>query len=121
MFYLWVLFYPPCPRIKGDTAGHREAPWKDPSRTRSSASALAAWKSAGATCAGADDENDSEDGQVFEDDLEEGNESGSHGGAGMGRAGVVGRGWWGGDGASTFEDDYVNPPALIPLTLSPSA
>ena len=93
MFYLWVLFYPPCPRIQGDTAWHREAPLKDPSQTRSSASALAAWKSAGATRAGADEKNDSEDGRVFEDDLEEGKESGSHGGAGTGRAGVAGRGW----------------------------
>ena len=51
------------------------------SRARSSASTLAAWRAAPVR-AGADDDNDSEDGRVFEDDLEEGDEIDSHGGGG---------------------------------------
>ena len=47
--------------------------------------------------AGAEDDNESEDGRVFEDDLEEGDESDNHGGGGgggggdgKGRGGVAG-------------------------------
>ena len=78
-------------------------------RARSAARASAArW--AAPVRAGAEDDNESEDGRVFEDDLEEGDESDNHGGGGGGK----GRGGVGGDGATTSEDDYVNPPALSP-------
>ena len=52
-------------------------------RARSAALASAARRAAPVR-AGADDDNDSEDGRVFEDDLEEGDESDSHGGGGGG-------------------------------------
>ena len=52
------------------------------SRARSAARASAARRAAPVR-AGADD-NESEDGRVFEDDLEEGDESDNHGGTGDG-------------------------------------
>ena len=57
-------------------------------RARSAALALAARRAAPVR-AGAEDDNESEDGRVFEDDLEEGDESDNHGG---GRGGGPGRG-----------------------------
>ena len=79
------------------------------SRARSSASALAAWRSSGATRAGADDDNESEDGRVFEDDLEEGDESDNHGGTGDGKGG----GSVGGDGASDSEESFFFMSTLL--------
>ena len=77
------------------------------SRARSAARASAARRAAPVR-AGADD-NESEDGRVFEDDLEEGDESDNHGGTGDGKGG----GSVGGDGASDSEESFFFMSTLL--------